>query len=69
LQEVFNATRLKVWQQQPKSFFEQAVLDADFTQTEHLDRWDADGVRSVVHPDLAYFVATHWHVRVSRRPR
>ena len=34
LQEVFNATRLKVWRQQPKSFFEQAVVDADGTMVE-----------------------------------
>jgi hypothetical protein len=29
LQEVFNEIRLKVWRQQPKEFFEQAILDAD----------------------------------------
>jgi hypothetical protein len=34
LQEVFNAARLKVWRQQPKSFFEGAVLDADGTMVE-----------------------------------
>ena len=34
LQEIFNATRLKVWQQQPKSFFEEAILDADGTMAE-----------------------------------
>jgi len=34
LQEVFNATRLKVWRQQPKSFFEEAILDADGTMAE-----------------------------------
>ena len=34
LQEVFNATRLKVWRQQPKSFFEEAILDADGTMVE-----------------------------------
>jgi hypothetical protein len=34
LQEVFNAMRLKVWRQQPKSFFEEAVLDADGTMVE-----------------------------------
>jgi hypothetical protein len=34
LQEVFNATRLKVWRQQPKSFFDEAVLEADGTMVE-----------------------------------
>ncbi len=34
LQQVFNATRLKVWRQQPKSFFEEAILDADGTMVE-----------------------------------
>jgi hypothetical protein len=34
LQEVFNATRLGVWRQQPTSFFEEAVLDADGTMVE-----------------------------------
>jgi hypothetical protein len=34
LQAVFNATRLKVWRQQPKSFFEEAILDADGTMVE-----------------------------------
>lgn len=34
LQTIFNATRLKVWQQQPKSFFEEAILDADGTMVE-----------------------------------
>ena len=34
MQEVFNATRLKVRRQQPKSFFEEAVLDADGTMVE-----------------------------------
>jgi hypothetical protein len=34
LQNVFNATRLKVWRQQPKSFFEEAILDADGTMVE-----------------------------------
>jgi hypothetical protein len=34
LQEVFNETRLKVWRQQPESFFEEAVLDADGTMIE-----------------------------------
>ena len=31
LQEIFNATRRKVWRQQSASFLEQAVLDADGT--------------------------------------
>ena len=31
LQDVFNETRIKVWQQQPAEFFEQAVIDADGT--------------------------------------
>lgn len=34
LMEVFNATRLKVWRQQPKAFFEQAVIEADGTMVE-----------------------------------
>ena len=34
LQAVFNATRLKVWRQQPKSFFAEAILDADGTMVE-----------------------------------
>jgi hypothetical protein len=31
LMEVFNATRLKVWRQQPKAFFKQAIIEADGT--------------------------------------
>lgn len=34
LMETFNETRLKVWQQQPASFFEEAVIDADGTMVE-----------------------------------
>jgi len=34
LQSVFNATRLKVWRQQPKSFFKEAIIDADGTMVE-----------------------------------
>ncbi len=34
LQQVFNATRLKVWRQQPESFFDEAILDADGTMVE-----------------------------------
>jgi len=34
LMEVFNDTRLKVWRQQPKEFFEEAILDADGTIVE-----------------------------------
>jgi hypothetical protein len=34
LQNIFNATRLKVWRQQPKSFFDEALLDADGTMVE-----------------------------------
>lgn len=34
LQEVFNETRIKVWRQQPDSFFEEAVIDADGTMVE-----------------------------------
>jgi hypothetical protein len=34
LQEVFNEARLKVWRRQPKSFFEEAVIDADGTMVE-----------------------------------
>jgi hypothetical protein len=32
LQEVFNEIRLKVWQQQPASFFDQAIIDSDGTE-------------------------------------
>jgi len=34
LQAIFNATRRKVWRQQPKAFFEEAILDADGTMAE-----------------------------------
>ena len=34
LQEIFNATRLKVWRQQPKSFFDEAIIEADGTMVE-----------------------------------
>jgi len=34
LQDVFNDTRLKVWRQQPDSFFDVAVVDADGTMVE-----------------------------------
>lgn len=34
LQEIFNDIRIKVWQQQPSSFFEEAILDADGTMVE-----------------------------------
>lgn len=34
LQQVFNATRLKVWRQQPASFFKEAIVDADGTMVE-----------------------------------
>ena len=34
LQEIFNATRMKVWRQQPKAFFEEAIIDADGTMAE-----------------------------------
>ena len=34
LQNVLNATRLRVWRQQPEAFFEEAVLDADGTMVE-----------------------------------
>ncbi len=34
LMETFNETRLTVWQQQPASFFEEAVIDADGTMVE-----------------------------------
>ncbi len=34
LQAIFNATRLKVWRQQPKAFFAEAILDADGTMVE-----------------------------------
>lgn len=32
LQDVFNETRLKVWQRQPAAFFDQAILEADGTE-------------------------------------
>ena len=34
LQEVLNDTRVKVWRQQPKEFFDEAVIDADGTMVE-----------------------------------
>ncbi|MCP5000542.1 MAG: IS1380 family transposase [Hyphomicrobiales bacterium] len=34
LLETFNATRLKVWSQQPASFFEEAIVEADGTMVE-----------------------------------
>jgi hypothetical protein len=34
LMEVFNATRLKVWRQQPQAFFRQAIIEADGTIVE-----------------------------------
>jgi hypothetical protein len=34
LQAIFNAVRLKVWGQQPKSFFDEAILEADGTMVE-----------------------------------
>ena len=34
LQEAFHAPRLKVWQQQPDAFFDQAVIEADGTMVE-----------------------------------
>ena len=32
--EIFNDTRIKVWQQQPDAFFEEAVIEADGTMVE-----------------------------------
>jgi hypothetical protein len=34
LQTIFNATRLKLWRRQPKSFFREAIIDADGTMAE-----------------------------------
>lgn len=34
LQETFNEVRLKVWRQQPESFFEEAIIDGDGTMAE-----------------------------------
>ena len=34
LQESFHESRLKIWKQQPDSFFDQAVIEADGTQVE-----------------------------------
>ena len=34
LMEVFNKMRVKVWRQQPQSFFDEAVIDADGTMVE-----------------------------------
>lgn len=34
LQQVFNNTRVKVWKQQPESFFDEATIDADGTLVE-----------------------------------
>jgi hypothetical protein len=34
LMEVFNSVRMKVWRQQPESFFEEALIDADGSMVE-----------------------------------
>lgn len=34
LMEVFNATRVKIWRQQPKKFFREAIIEADGTMVE-----------------------------------
>lgn len=34
LMEIFNTTRLKVWRQQPKAFFQQAIIEGDGTIVE-----------------------------------
>jgi hypothetical protein len=34
LQNIFNIIRLKVWRQQPRTFFDEAVIDADGTMVE-----------------------------------
>lgn len=34
LMEIFNRTRIKVWQQQPDGFLEEAIIDADGTMVE-----------------------------------
>lgn len=34
LQDIFNETRLKVWQKQPEAFFDEAKIDADGTMVE-----------------------------------
>jgi len=34
LMEAFNEIRIKVWRQQPKSFFDEAIIDADGTMVE-----------------------------------
>ena len=34
LMEIFNETRIKVWRQQPDTFFDEAVIDADGTMVE-----------------------------------
>ena len=34
MQQIFNATRRKVWRQQPAAFFEEAIIDADGTMVE-----------------------------------
>ena len=34
MQQIFNATRQKVWRQQPAAFFEEAIIDADGTMVE-----------------------------------
>jgi hypothetical protein len=36
LMEVFNSMRLKLWRQQPKAFFRQAIIEADGTMVETL---------------------------------
>jgi hypothetical protein len=34
LQEIFNATRVKVWHEQPQAFFREAIIEADGTMVE-----------------------------------
>ena len=34
MQEIFNATRVKVWHEQPQAFFREAILEADGTMVE-----------------------------------
>ena len=68
LMDAINESRIKVWQQQPDSFFDLATIDicrragfrkvrlrgdTDFSQTQHLDRWHDDGVEFVFGYDAA----------------
>jgi hypothetical protein len=57
LMEAFNETRLRVWEQQPGDFFDEAFIDADGTIAP-IDGWCKRGV------DLSYTGIWGYHVLV-----